>query len=122
MRQQYGDRHFLRERMRKVFSAGSYIEAQLIRAFLEQADIRVTIMNENSSGVPGTPHWALPVAAELWVLNNHQYVDAARLVREYLKQQSAPADVEWICEKCRENNPGSFELCWKCGHPANPTL
>ena len=108
--------------MRKVFSAGSYIEAQLIRAYLEQAAIGVTILNENSSGVPGTPHWALPVAAELWVLNDHQYADAERLIREYFKQLSAPADAEWMCEKCGESNPVSFELCWKCGSPANQTL
>jgi hypothetical protein len=23
---------------------------------------------------------------------------------------------EWICSKCRQPNPASFDLCWKCNH------
>lgn len=26
----------------------------------------------------------------------------------------APGCQTWMCRKCREENPGEFELCWKC--------
>ena len=105
--------------MQKVFSAGSYIEAQLIRVYLEQSGIDVKIVNENSSGVPGSPHWALPVAAELWVLDDGQYNDAAELVKEYFAKQTVKSDVEWKCQKCHESNPESFEVCWNCGQASD---
>lgn len=104
--------------MQKVFSAGSYIEAQLVRAFLEQAGIAVHIMNENSAGVPGSPHWALPVAAELWVTDDAQQERAAALVADYLARQTGAPRAEWMCNQCREANPGSFEVCWNCGADA----
>ena len=102
--------------MRKVFSAGSYIEAQLLRGYLEQAGISVTIINENSSGTPGTPHWALPVAAEIWVQNDEQQQAAIHVVRQYFSEQSADNEAEWLCGACNESNPGCFEICWNCGH------
>jgi ribosomal protein L40E len=104
--------------MRKLFSAGSYIEAQLLRGYLEHSGIQVEIVNENSSGAPGSPHWALPVAAEIWVLDDASHSEAASLVKEYFDAQANETEVEWTCRKCNESNPGSFELCWKCGHVA----
>ena len=101
--------------MKKLFSAGSYIEAQLLKAYLEQSGIDVQIVNENSSGVPGSPHWALPVAAKIWALNDDQEVEAARLVKEYFAKQAEQPTAEWICGQCSEKNPGSFEVCWNCG-------
>jgi len=105
--------------MRKVCSAGSYIEAQLMRGYLEQAGIEVSIVNENSSGVPGSPHWALPVAAEIWVLDDNQHDKADQLVAEYVALQAAQPAAEWTCKTCRETNPGSFEVCWNCGTGAD---
>ena len=104
--------------MQKVFSAGSYIEAQLLRGYLEHSGIGVTIVNENSAGSPGTPHWALPVAAEIWVQNDAQKQEAVRLVKQYLAEQATQADAEWQCSSCHESNPGAFEICWNCGHAA----
>jgi hypothetical protein len=23
---------------------------------------------------------------------------------------------EWICSNCKQSNPGSFDVCWKCNH------
>jgi len=102
--------------MQKVFSAGSYIEAQLVRSYLEHIGIAVKIVNENSSGTPGSPHWALPVPAEIWVLDDTQHPDAVRHVKEYFVTQAADSGAEWKCSKCGEDNPGSFEVCWNCGH------
>ena len=100
--------------MQKLFSAGSYIEAQLIRGYLEQAGIEVQIVNENSSGTPGTPHWALPVAAEIWVMNDSQKQEAERLLQEYFANQAGDAGTDWACGQCNEMNPGSFDVCWNC--------
>lgn len=100
--------------MKKIFSAGSYIEAQLIRGYLEQANIDIKILNENSSGVPGSPHWALPVAAELWVVDDRQQAAAATLVKEYFAKQADVSTADWACDGCNESNPGSFEVCWSC--------
>jgi hypothetical protein len=26
---------------------------------------------------------------------------------------------DWYCEVCRQNNPGTFDLCWNCGNLSN---
>jgi hypothetical protein len=39
----------------------------------------------------------------------------AKFIQEQLDHESA--DVEqpsWVCPKCREENPGNFDECWKC--------
>lgn len=34
--------------------------------------------------------------------------------RERMSDDSKPAGPPWTCEKCGEENPGEFEVCWKC--------
>lgn len=101
--------------MRKIYSAGSYTEAQMLRGYLEHLGIKVEIMNEHSAGTPGTPHWALPVSAELWVVDEARYSEAAQRIREYFEDDSEDSKADWQCTKCKEQNPGSFDVCWNCG-------
>ena len=27
---------------------------------------------------------------------------------------------DWVCTNCRQSNPASFDVCWKCNHPKRP--
>lgn len=101
--------------MRKVFSTASYLEAQMIRAYLEHSGIEIRLLNENAAGVPGTPHWALPTVAELWVVDESRHSEAVRLLEAYFAKLSGETGTAWLCRVCGQENPASFELCWNCG-------
>jgi len=39
----------------------------------------------------------------------------AKLLEEQLELESPDVgNPAWTCAKCREENPGNFDICWKC--------
>jgi hypothetical protein len=40
----------------------------------------------------------------------------AELKKEEFKDPPNSAETDWICPRCHERNPVTFELCWKCKH------
>jgi hypothetical protein len=104
--------------MRKLCESPSLVDLGLIAGYLENEGIAVNILNEYQGGSPGVPHGALSVWAELWIRNPQQYPRALELYDQYRERLSGESAPEWLCATCRENNPGSFESCWKCGQPA----
>jgi len=49
------------------------------------------------------------------------YFDAVYFLREAQRGAFPLMDdstlPDWVCPRCREENPGTFELCWKCEAP-----
>tara|TARA_B110000305_G_C19338452_1_gene587792 strand:- start:112 stop:414 length:303 start_codon:yes stop_codon:yes gene_type:complete len=51
---------------------------------------------------------------ELWILNEAQYEAATLRIKEILAQ---PERDDWLCNRCQELNPATFEVCWQCFDP-----
>lgn len=92
--------------MRNVFVASSLADAALIRNLLAQNGIESQAV-EKLRGNIGTPY------TEVWVLDDADGDRAVQLIKS-LHVDAVAAD-PWSCVKCRETNPASFEICWKCG-------
>jgi predicted amidophosphoribosyltransferase len=55
----------------------------------------------------------------LWVASEFYFEVLWLLARARREVEQAQADARtWVCQGCREENPGHFEVCWNCGHPA----
>jgi len=91
------------------------VDLRLVAGYLEKEGIGVVTLNEHQGGNPGVPHWALSVWAELWVRDPAQFARARELLHEYQAAQRRGDTAEWRCGKCKESNPGTFEVCWNCG-------
>ncbi len=87
-------------------------EARLLAGALEAAGLSVQVRGESlaplSGEIPSTETWV-----ELWVLP-HELEAARELVAE-LEENRGAAGYEVQCPRCREQNPGNFDMCWSCG-------
>lgn len=100
--------------MFKLYSAANLQEAYLLLHRLEQAGIEARVLNEHAHGGLGE----LPfthVYPEVWLVDA---ADAARARAVLAEQARAPENAAVRhCRACREENPGNFESCWRCGAP-----
>lgn len=94
-------------------TAANLPEAYLLRHLLAEAGIPARILNEHAQGgtgeLPFTQTWP-----ELWLEQEADLVRADEIVRRFERARELPPHA---CRQCGEQNPGSFELCWKCSAP-----
>lgn len=102
--------------MRKVFEHPASHEVGLCESILKSHGIEVEVRNLNSSTLSGEVPFA-SAYAELWVVNDEDYEEAIRLLREYRSTPAGGSSADWECRNCRETVPGSFALCWNCQAP-----
>jgi len=99
--------------MRKVFNSIEVSETVLVRDALLHNGIDALLQNQhsNQSAIP-----AFRPPAEVWIQNDGDFNRARRVVEIVISRLDNAADAPpWICLKCREENPASFDVCWKCG-------
>jgi hypothetical protein len=71
------------------------------------------VLNANASSLAGE----LPIESSLpqvWVDNPADAERAKALIESF--QHSATPGPPVKCPSCGEESPGSFDLCWNCGH------
>lgn len=97
--------------MKKVFSANSLIEAQIVLDLLEHAYISAKLFNQHAQGVVGEIPFthAYP---EVWVVRDEDYQRGRNIVQSFEKTPAELGTV--ICATCGEENPRNFQLCWHC--------
>lgn len=97
--------------MKKVFSANSLIEAQIVLDLLEHAYISGKLFNQHAQGVVGEIPFthAYP---EVWVIRDEDYERGRTIVQSYEKTPPELGTV--VCPTCGEVNPRNFQLCWHC--------
>jgi len=74
--------------------------------------VRARIFNANAASVAGE----LPIEASLpqvWVDDDAEAARAKEIIDTFLRTRATGAPVK--CPECGEENPASFDLCWKCG-------
>lgn len=98
--------------VKKLYSASDLPEAHLLRGLLEQAGISVRVFNENAQGglgqLPFTEAWP-----EVWVTEERDLARAREIVQAFERAPTVSANLR--CPGCAEDNPSTFQLCWKCG-------
>ena len=86
-----------------------------VKNLLQEAGIETVVRNEFAGGgvgdLPAFDTWP-----ELW-LEDESQLEQARAVLGKLERGAR--DAEWVCRACREPNHESFQICWRCGRPAD---
>jgi len=98
--------------VRRVYSAGNLTEAYLVLHRLTHAGIRVQVLNEHAQGGSGEIPF-MQATPEVWVVEDSDFERARALV---IAHESGPAHgASHFCPACGEDNPVTFEICWRCG-------
>jgi len=104
----------------KIYSAGNITDAYLLHNLLTEARIETQILNEYAQGGVGELSFthAYP---ELWLVNAVDRERARNIIETFEQRQDPIGSIP--CPHCDENNPDSFEVCWRCQTPLvhNPT-
>ncbi len=101
--------------MHRLYTAANLPEAYLLRALLAHAGIEAFVFNEHAHGGLGEIPF-MHACPELWLADEADIARATRVIRGY--EAPPPASrMSRPCSACGEDNPGGFELCWRCGRP-----
>jgi hypothetical protein len=98
--------------MRKVYHTLDLTEAVLLKDHLLHNSVAASVRNKGAVRIPYAG-----IASEVWVGDDADDNDVRALILGFLQQKTASAGVSksaWPCQDCREQNPSSFEVCWKC--------
>jgi hypothetical protein len=87
-------------------------QAYLLRDILAMNGITAHVFNEHMSSIVGDvpPDVALP---QVWLDDDDDHARALKVLREYGIRRNRSGVL--FCPACREENPATFEICWKCG-------
>ncbi len=98
-------------RMRDLLTSLDSTRLGFYRSILEEAGISCFIRNETTAQL--TNIFAMPLQPTLCLVNDTDYEQACALLRPHVSPPSLSSE-EWVCSFCKESNPASFDLCWKC--------
>jgi glycerate-2-kinase len=98
--------------MQRIFTAANRVDAYLLVDRLAHAGIKAHVFNENVSSIVGD---VPPDVAQLqvWLDDDADKARAEAVLRAYQAERNRTGTL--FCRHCREENPATFELCWKCG-------
>ena len=93
----------------KVYGAQQMLEAQMIKALLEDGGVPAIVSDE------ALDQLAFGAVSARSGLSYDVLVPAARAeeARAILERPRGP---DWVCPECGEKIDGVFDACWKCGH------
>jgi len=97
--------------MKRIYTATDVTQAYLLSQLLARAGIGHYLANEHLQGGAGE----LPFAAiypVIWLYDDAEDVRARRIVEDF---ERVPPGGDWRCTGCGEDNPSTFDLCWRCG-------
>jgi hypothetical protein len=97
--------------VKKLYVANDLIEARLLDGILHSRGIGSVVKNESLQGGLGELPF-VEIWPEVWVKDLKDW-DIAIAVLEAFGNKRDLRD--WICQFCKETNPGSFQSCWSCG-------
>ncbi len=95
--------------MKRVYTAETLIDGQMVMDLLSVAGIPCLLFNENMVGGLGE----LPVTyPEVWVQNDRDQAKALGLIDDF--ENAPPPATNKPCTTCGEYNPDTFDVCWQC--------
>lgn len=98
--------------MIRIYQAANLPQAHLLAGLLRHAGIDSRVLKENAQGGLGDIPFG-EAYPEVWIEHVRDTDRANAIIAEF---ESDPVDHgSTICPSCGEDNPGNFEMCWKCG-------
>jgi len=82
-----------------------------LKSILDEAGIACFIRNETTAQL--TNIFIGPLQPTLCLVEDADFDQASALLRPH-QTEGACSSEEWLCSACKESNPASFEVCWKC--------
>lgn len=98
--------------MREVFVHQDYTRVGLYQSVLDEEKIPNFIRNQYTNNTMTELPSGLFFPA-LCVIHDTDYDRAMRVLGEAFDAPQMPT-ADWRCPKCREEVPGTFDLCWQC--------
>jgi hypothetical protein len=98
--------------MKRIFTAASRIDAYLLLDRLAHAGIKAHVFNANVSSIAGDVPLDV-VQPQVWLDDEADVERAHAVLRAYHTERERPGTL--ACRHCGEENPATFDLCWKCG-------
>ncbi|MFZ5481548.1 MAG: putative signal transducing protein [Myxococcota bacterium] len=93
----------------RVATAKNLAEATLVRDVLVAGGVDARLRGEGRPSIAG--EIPLPDALVEVVVDGTQFLRAKALLAAVEDEAAGP---DWTCG-CGEENPATFEVCWKCG-------
>ena len=98
--------------MIRSYQAVDLPQAHLVAGLLRHAGIDARVLKENAQGGLGDIPFG-EAYPEVWIENPTDFDRAKEVIVEF--ESDAIDHGSTTCPGCEEENPGNFELCWKCG-------
>ncbi len=100
--------------MKRIYSAQSIIDAQLLCDQLLDQDIKAVIKGSYLTGAIGE----LPPdqLVSVWIVDDDLEPYARQHVMQFEKDKNVPRQTQ-VCSHCDELNDGCFRICWSCQQP-----
>ena len=98
--------------MKRIYDAANRIDAFLLRDRLLHANIDAHVFNEHMASVSGEVPFGV-AGPQVWV-DDENYEHAKAVLASFEAELRRPGG-NVACAHCGEENPATFELCWKCG-------
>ena len=96
----------------KIYKASDENEAHFIKGLLKKYSINANLLGEGLSIAIG--ELPLEVKQVDILVHKNQFDKAKIIINDYEKELLKSTNKKWACSKCKETNPGSFEICWNC--------
>ena len=97
--------------MKRLYDAANRIDAFLLRDRLLHANIDAHVFNQHMEAVSGDVPFGV-AGPQVWV-DDEDHARATDVLRSFEAERGRSGSVP--CTQCGEENPATFELCWKCG-------
>jgi len=97
--------------MRDLITSLDSTRLGFFKSILDEAEIACFIRNETTAQL--TNIFIGPLQPTLCLVEDADFDQASALLRPH-QTEGISSSEEWLCNACKESNPASFEVCWKC--------
>ena len=97
--------------MRDLITSLDSTRLGFFKSILDEAEIACFIRNETTAQL--TNIFIGPLQPTLCLVNDADFEQASALLQPH-QSAEVSSSAEWLCPACKESNPASFEVCWKC--------
>ena len=98
--------------MEKIFTDQNLMLVVNVQNLLSAEGIAGELRNTYAGGASGSLAFT-DVWPELWIDERH-----LAKAKSLLAELSQRPEQAWVCSRCEEESPSSFDFCWQCGEPS----